>query len=78
MLVFAVIVSEARREVREEQIASVLVLVDQFVEIRATEKYLARRLTLSAYRIPPRTWRSYNLEAPKIDIPVRPWTPPQR
>ena len=76
VVVFAVMVSEPRREVREEQIASVFVPVDQFVEVPATEKYRARRLTLSAYRIPTRRWRSSPLEAPKIDVPVRPWTPP--
>ena len=78
VLVFAVTVSEPRREVREQQIASVFVPVDQLVEIPATEKYRARRLTVAAYRIPAREWRPYSLETPKIDIPLRPWTPPQR
>ena len=78
VLVFAVIASGPKPEVREQQIASVFVPVDQFVEIPATEKYRARPLTLSAYRIPSRRWRPSNLEAPKIDIPMRPWTPPQR
>ena len=78
VLVFAVIASGPKPDVREQQIASVFVPVDQFVEIPATEKYRARRLTLSAHRIPARRFRPNTLEAPKIDIPVRPWTPPQR
>ena len=77
VLVFAVTVSGPTREVREGQIASVFVPIDQFVEIAATEKYNARRISLTAY-IDPLKQRRYDVETPLIDIPVRPWTPPQR
>ena len=50
VLVFAVAPWSADRGRLEEQIVSVFVPIDQSIEIPATEKYLARRLTLSAYR----------------------------
>jgi len=74
VLVFAVNISGPTREVREEQIASVFVPIDQFVEIAATEKYNARRISLTAY-IDVRRRRGYSVETPHIDIPLRPWTP---
>ena len=78
VLVFAVTVSGPTRDVREDQITSVFVPIDQFVEIAATEKYNARPISLTAYVDAPR-WRSpFVIEIPHIDIPVRPWTPPQR
>jgi hypothetical protein len=77
VLVFAVIASGPELEVREEQIASVLVPIDQSVEIAATEKYNASRISLTAYIDQIRRPR-YSVETPHIDIPVRPWAPPQR
>ena len=76
--VFAATPSGRSGEVREERIASVLVPIDRFVEIAATEKYNARRITVTAYREPVKQLRFYQFETPHIDIPVRPWTPPQR
>lgn len=78
VLVFAVTASGPAREVREEQITSVFVPIDQFVEIAATEKYNARRISLTAYVDALKRRRPYSIEAPHIDIPVRPWTPPPR
>jgi hypothetical protein len=78
VVVFAVTVSGPTRDIREDQITSVFVPIDQFVEIAATEKYNARPISLTAYVDAPRPRRPYLIETPKIDIPVRPWTPPQR
>ena len=47
VLVFAVTVSGPTREAREEEIASVFVPLGQSVEVAATEKFNARRLTLT-------------------------------
>ena len=68
VLVFAVIPSDVGREVREEEIASVFVPVDGFVEIAATEKYNARRITITAFREPllRRPYRPYVVETLKI------------
>lgn len=56
---------------REVQIASVFVSVDERVEIAATEKYNARRITISAEKM-----RAYLPRVQHgIDIPLRPWTP---
>ena len=78
VLVFAVIAPGPTPEVREEQIASVLMPIDQYVEISATDKYRARRITFNVYRNNPPRRLPYIIETPRIDIPVRPWTPPQR
>ena len=77
VLVFAVSVSEPSGVVREQQIASVFVPIDKYIEVVATEKYRARRLTLTASsefaRRPP-----YTVMPLHYDIPIRPWNPPQR
>jgi hypothetical protein len=78
VLVFAVTVSGPTREVREEPITSVFVPIDQYVDIAATEKYNARPVSVTAYVEAPKRPRRYVIEAPHIDIPVRPWAPPQR
>lgn len=90
VVVFAVSLSEPSRVVREQQIASVFVPVDKYVEVAATEKYRARRLTLTAYGKPGRPPSAlvtppappavvpYEIRPRYIDIPVRPWNPPQR
>lgn len=56
VLVFAVTVSGPTREAREEEIASVFVPLGQSVEIAATERFNARRLTLTVIdsRLTPR------------------------
>ena len=74
VLVFAVTRTDPRREANEEQIASVVVPIGQSVEITATEKYNARRITLSAGTL----LRRYTIQHHGIDLPVRPWTPPPR
>ena len=88
VLVFGVTVSGPKAEVREQQIASVFVPVDKYVDILATERFRARRLTLTAYSYGSETSRApgavvpapapIRIEPRYIDIPVRPWTPPQR
>lgn len=85
VLVFGVTLSGPKSEPREQQIASVFVPVDQYVEIRAAEKFRARRLTLTAYNDGSQTSRTpgagvpapapRRIEPKYIDIPVRPWTP---
>lgn len=74
VLVFAVARTNPGSQVREEQIASVFVPIGQSVEIRATEKYNARRLTLSAGRM----LSPYTVQYHGIDLPAQPWPPPQR
>jgi len=79
VLVFAVSVSEPSRVVSERQIASVFVPFDKYVDVPATEKYRARRLTLTAYRELVRgSSAPYEVRPHYIDIPVRPWSPPRR
>jgi hypothetical protein len=84
VVVFGITASARGQQVREQQIATVFVPINQYVEIAATEKFRARRLTLTAYtdgQTPqgnlgaPAPWR---IEPRHIDIPVRPWMPPQK
>ena len=74
VLVFAVARSNPRAEAREEQIASVFVPSGQSVEVTATEKYNARRFTLSAGT----ALRRYTVQYHGIDLPVPAGPPPPR
>jgi hypothetical protein len=75
VLVFAASALGGWREAREQQIASLLVPLGQSVEVAATEKYRARRITLVTDR---RAAQPYRLERHGIDIPSPIFAPRRR
>ena len=70
VLVFAVTSSGPTREVREEQVTSVLVPLYQSVEIAATEKYNARRFSVTTYIHQPVRSPGVRLRPPVVDPPM--------
>ena len=75
VLIFAVTALGGGRQAREQQIASVLVRIGQSVEIAATEKFRARRITLVTER---RASLPYRLQQRGIDVPLPIFAPRRR